>query len=830
MKKDNCMFLSDAQLRAEINKCEYCAEKPCKTACPADCSPADFIMAAKVGLKQDFKRAAALIMGNNPLGGICGAVCPDKHCMKACVHKKFDNPVNIPAVQATIIQKAKELGIMPEFAKAKANGKKVAVMGAGPAGLGAAAVLAQRGYKVDVFEKRAKAAGMAGVIPGFRLDPKVLKSDLAFLSTLGDINFKYGSTVKNAADLAKKYDAVIVAAGQDTPVQMGIENEKLAVSWVDYLENPKKVNVKGKAVAIVGGGAVAADCAETAAANGAEAVEMFCLETLGEMPLTANELNGLMQAGVSVTGRTKIVKISAEKGKVSGLETMKVALPKGEKFSVRAIKDVQGSEQNRGGFAVVIMAIGSRASLKDAKEKGVFFAGDVANGPTTVVEAVASGKNTAEIADAFVMGKKAPKIEKAVKGRTTLAGRNMLPVPVESEFFGTKIISPFILSAAPPSDGYEQMRKAYEAGWAGGIMKTSFDGVPIHIPAEYMFAFTQSTYANCDNVSGHPLSRVCREIGKLRREFPDRLTMASTGGPVTGNDEEDRKGWQSNTKKLENAGAMGIEYSLSCPQGGDGTKGDIVSQDAELTAKIIGWVMEVSNPDIPKLFKLTAAVTSIYPIAVAINEVLAKYPNKKAGVTLANTFPTMAFRAGAKKEWEEGIVVGMSGEGVIPISNLTLANVARHKMHVSGNGGPMDYKSAADFLALGAETVQFCTIAMKYGYGIVDELHSGLSYLMKERGIKSVKELTGIALPKPITGFMELTPKKRISDCNLDLCEHCGNCTRCSYQAISLDENKNPVVDASRCIGCSICTQKCFAGALFMRKRTPKEVSMLKED
>ena len=71
------------------------------------------------------------------------------------------------------------------------------------------------------------------------------------------------------------------------------------------------------------------------------------------------------------------------------------------------------------------MAIGSRASLKDAKEKGVFFAGDVANGPTTVVEAVASGKNTAEIADAFVMGKKAPKIEKAVKGRTTLAGRNM---------------------------------------------------------------------------------------------------------------------------------------------------------------------------------------------------------------------------------------------------------------------------------------------------------------------------------------------------------------------------------------------------------------------
>jgi len=75
--------------------------------------------------------------------------------------------------------------------------------------------------------------------------------------------------------------------------------------------------------------------------------------------------------------------------------------------------------------------------------------------------------------------------------------------------------------------------------------------------------------------------------------------MASTGGPVTGHDENDKAGWQSNTKKLEAAGAMGIEYSLSCPQGGDGTEGDIVSQNAALTAKIIDWIMEVGDPDIP---------------------------------------------------------------------------------------------------------------------------------------------------------------------------------------------------------------------------------------
>jgi dihydropyrimidine dehydrogenase (NAD+) subunit PreA len=392
------------------------------------------------------------------------------------------------------------------------------------------------------------------------------------------------------------------------------------------------------------------------------------------------------------------------------------------------------------------------------------------------------------------------------------------------------MISPFILSAAPPSDGYLQMKKAYEAGWAGGVMKTAFDGVPIHIPGEYMHAFSSLTYGNCDNVSGHPLDRVCREVEMLTKEFPDRLTIASTGGPVTGRDESDKAGWQGNTKKLEKAGVMGIEYSLSCPQGGDGTEGDIVSQNAALTAKIIDWVMEVSDPEIPKLFKLTAQVTSIKSILIAIKKVFDRYPHKKAGITLANTFPTLCFRKGSKKEWEEGIVVGMSGRGVTPISNLTLATVCTMGIDISGNGGPMDYREAAHFLALGVKTVQFCTIAMKYGVGIIDELHAGLSHLMAERGISSVAKLIGIAAPEPITGFMALTPVKKISSADPDLCVHCGNCSRCPYLAITLDEQKNPVTDPSRCVGCSICVQKCISGALSMRGRTAEEATALKED
>lgn len=141
----------------------------------------------------------------------------------------------------------------------------------------------------------------------------------------------------------------------------------------------------------------------------------------------------------------------------------------------------------------------------------------------------------------------------------------------------------------------------------------------------------------------------------------------------------------------------------------------------------------------------------------------------------------------------------------------------------------MNYKAAMDFLALGVKTVQFCTIVMKQGYGIIRDLESGTSFLMQERGIHSMKELIGIAQPHPVTGFMELTPVKKISEARTEFCVSCGNCARCPYLAITLDELGLPRTDASRCIGCSICAKKCFTGAIIMRNRSSEELSVLKE-
>ena len=142
----------------------------------------------------------------------------------------------------------------------------------------------------------------------------------------------------------------------------------------------------------------------------------------------------------------------------------------------------------------------------------------------------------------------------------------------------------------------------------------------------------------------------------------------------------------------------------------------------------------------------------------------------------------------------------------------------------------MAYMAAAHFLALGVKTVQFCTIVEKYGYGIIDELCSGLSHLLAARGIKSVPDLIGIALPEPIRDFMDLTPIKQISAVDEDLCVHCGNCTRCPYLALTLNDKKVPETDAEKCIGCGMCGFLCPADALSLRDRDEEEAKALKED
>jgi dihydropyrimidine dehydrogenase (NAD+) subunit PreT len=558
-KKDFGQFMTPAQLQSELLRCEYCEEKPCKEACPAHCSPADFIMAARIGKPSDIRRSAGEIMHANPLGGICGMVCPDTLCMSACTRKIFDGAINIPLVQATIINMAKTMGGIPDFSIPTPSGKKVAIIGSGPAGLGAAAALAQMGHQVEILEATDKLGGMVNLIPHHRLDKMVIDTDIKFVLSLGNIKTKTGIKVSDPkALLDNGYDAVCVATGLWKPITLGLENEDLAVSMVDLLAHPQNYQFGGR-VAIIGGGATAVDCAITARQIGANHVELFMLEKLSEMPLTARERKELLDFDIEINCRFRTTKILKEGETISGLQTVKVELPAGNLFSPANVRNLPETEAIRTGFNAVVVSIGMRSEFKQELLKGLFYAGDVITGPKTVVQAVASGKNAAIEIDAYLKGENKPVIEKLTKSYYLLPGFRRVPVSLETEFFGRPIISPYLISASPSTDGSQQMTRAYKAGWAGGVMKTAFDNLPIHIPGEYMFAFSPLTYGNSDNVSGHPLDRVCREVEQLVREWPDRLTMASTGGPVSGQDEHDATGWQSNTRKLEAAGAMAIE-------------------------------------------------------------------------------------------------------------------------------------------------------------------------------------------------------------------------------------------------------------------------------
>lgn len=378
-------YLTAAQMKAETGRCLNCPDKPCMKACPANCSPADFIAAYKAG---NLTKAAESILKANPLGQMCGLTCPDRFCMTACSRRVLDAPVKIPAVQATILQRARENGGIGAPSPVKASSLNVAVVGAGPAGAGAAAVLARKGCSVTVFEGSDKTGGAAKLIPESRLPRAVIDADWDFVKSLGDIAFIFNHRVANPVDLLKDgYAGVIVAVGEPHGVTMGIPGEDLTVSFMDYLNTPEKYATSGN-VAILGGGATAVDCATTARESGAENVEMFVRRRICDMRLTDEERGWLITKQIDVTSMTRVEQIERS-GDLFTLTTCKT------RFNGTKLEDIPETSIKRPDFSLVVMAVGSRADPKLQAER-VIYAGDCSHGGSTIVEAVASGKNAAE--------------------------------------------------------------------------------------------------------------------------------------------------------------------------------------------------------------------------------------------------------------------------------------------------------------------------------------------------------------------------------------------------------------------------------------------------
>jgi NADPH-dependent glutamate synthase beta subunit-like oxidoreductase/NAD-dependent dihydropyrimidine dehydrogenase PreA subunit len=396
---------------------------PCRAACPIDQAAQGYVALIAEG---KFKEALALIRKQNPLPGICGRVCHHP-CEGACVRGEVDGPVSIRALKrfAADWEVANEPGYsyVDEYEIQKKD-ERVAVVGAGPAGLSCAHDLALAGYEVHVFEALPFAGGMLRVgIPAYRLPRDVLERDVGFLERLGvqfHYNAEFGRTFTLDDLFEDGYRAAFVGVGAHESMKLGCEGEGLegVVGAVEFLREfnlEGKVRV-GKKVAVIGGGNAAVDAARTARRLGAN-VTIFYRRTRKEMPADESEIEEALREGVGLELLAAPYEILGEEGRVVGVRVQRMELGEPDESGRRRPVPLEGDTYDvESDMIVPAISQAPAVDYLDADEAicltkwrtvevdekagmtgraGVFAGGDVVTGPGMVTEAMAQGRRAA---------------------------------------------------------------------------------------------------------------------------------------------------------------------------------------------------------------------------------------------------------------------------------------------------------------------------------------------------------------------------------------------------------------------------------------------------
>lgn len=415
---------------------------PCRVACPAGVNVQGYLALTREGKYQE---ALTLLRENMPLPAVCGRVCFHP-CEAECRRGELDQPVSINAVKRFLSdyenQSAKAQSLpMPKVK----SGKKVAIVGSGPAGLSAAFYLNKAGHEVVIFEAKPEAGGLLRYgIPEYRLPKDVLKREIDYITGSGvkiNTNSRLGQDF-TIDDLKRQgYDAIFLAVGAGKEQSLGIEGENLSgvVSGLAFLEaanSNQKMDVDGK-VLVVGGGNAAIDAARTALRLGAKSIEVIYRRSRQEMPAFTEDVTEAEREGISFRFLTSPIEISGKAGQVSSMECQQMKLGAPDESGRKQPVPVSNSKFTEVAN-LVIVAIGQRVDPAFAGDKyadidtaangtvkvnehyltnvlGVFAGGDLVSGPARMVDAVAAGKEACHMIDAYLRGEKLPEREKTFK-------------------------------------------------------------------------------------------------------------------------------------------------------------------------------------------------------------------------------------------------------------------------------------------------------------------------------------------------------------------------------------------------------------------------------
>lgn len=423
----------------EAKRCLECKNPRCVSACPVGIDIPGFIGELK---DVEVGKSAEVLAKYTKLASVCGRVCPqEKQCEGACIVGIKNEPVAIGLLERYVGDWS--LNHL-EVSSTPKNGKKVGVIGSGPAGLAAAAELASLGYEVDVFESLHKLGGVLTYgIPGFRLPKDVVNGEIGRIEKLGvnfHTNIVVGKTTTVDELLEEGYDAVFIGSGAGLPRFMGIPGEN-SVGVLSANEFLTRVNLMGgnkadyhtpttigKKVAVVGAGNVSMDAARVAKRLGAESHIVY-RRSEEEIPARHEEVEHAMEEGIQFNLLTNPIEIIAdETGQVSGLKCVKMELGEADESGRRRPQAIEGSE-----FVIeadtVIMSIGTMpndlvtGTTKDLEltrwntiqtmenketatsREGVFAGGDIVTGAATVILAMGAGKDAAHEIDEYIKGK-----------------------------------------------------------------------------------------------------------------------------------------------------------------------------------------------------------------------------------------------------------------------------------------------------------------------------------------------------------------------------------------------------------------------------------------